>query len=159
MRWRRARWCLGECDATEQGLRNPSPTDSTGRERGMRVRCVGMWCGRRGARVSQSGRVWKHGCGQPGLASKPWPDLGRLKRATHSCLGYWPNPSWSRRAGVWAPSGSQAGSPTAINHWSGMVFGVRPGRPTTRFHPNITHTRSETTIWHTISYMISSSHL
>jgi hypothetical protein len=61
------------------------------------------------------GRVWKRGCGQPGPASRPWLDLGRLKRATHSCLGYWPNPAWSRRAGVWAPPRSRAGSPTATN--------------------------------------------
>jgi hypothetical protein len=62
---------------------------------------------------SNMGRVWKRGCGQPGPASRPWPDLGRLKRATHSCLGYWPNPAWARRDGVWAPLGSRAGSPTA----------------------------------------------
>jgi hypothetical protein len=61
------------------------------------------------------GRFWKRGCGQPGPASRPWPDLDRFKQATHSCLGYWPNPAWARRAGVWTPPGSRAGSPTATN--------------------------------------------
>jgi hypothetical protein len=61
------------------------------------------------------GHVWNRGCGQPVSASRPWSDLGCLKRATPSCLGDWPNTVRLRRAGVWAPPGSRAGSPTATN--------------------------------------------
>jgi hypothetical protein len=53
-------------------------------------------------------------------ASRPWPDLDRLKRATHSCLGYWPNPAWARRAGVWTPPRSRLAAqlpPTAEAGW------------------------------------------
>ena len=93
------------------------------------------------------GRVWKGGCGQPGPAFRPWQARGRLKRATPPCLVAWPSPVWPRRASVWAPPGSRAGSPTAINRSYGLVFGARPGRPTVSSHRRA-HTHNQNNFFH-----------